>query len=112
MGPYIPPKELYNNGQDWETQTNLTEFAVNILKWYYWNQFWGEAEKKIYWQFSVSKTNWNYLSACAFVKVLNFKLNCDVRSGMNNNKCFTNGRIMYKTIVSEIYTTFFSTADL
>ena len=39
VGPYIPPKELYNNGQDWETQTNLTEFAVNILKWYYWNQF-------------------------------------------------------------------------
>ena len=65
----------------------------------------GEAEKKIYWQFSVSKTNWNYLSACAFVKLLNFKLNCDVRSGMNNNKCFTNGRIMYKTIVSENYKT-------
>ena len=41
VGPYIPPKELYNNGQDWETQTNLTEFAVNILKWYYWNQIWG-----------------------------------------------------------------------
>ena len=48
VGPYIPPKELYNNGQDWETQTNLTEFAVNISKWYYWNQIWGGGWKNTY----------------------------------------------------------------